>query len=574
MKDFLLILLTATSALAAPGDIIVQRENVGSPKYTQILLTPDNGKVLGWNGTTLQNLTVASSWSSITGKPTTLTGYGITDAAPATGILPSAITGTAVITTDPRLSDSRPPTAHSHAFADLTDKTSIDLPATNTPLATALSGKVNLAGGNTITGTQVFSGSILGASISATSMAVSGSFTGPGTGLTGTASGLTVGGLANSTITGTVAFASGADVNFRTALGLGTMATQPASIVAITGGAINGTTIGATAPTTGAFTAISGNSLTTSGQSLTGSQATNLADLSTTWNTTGAPTALKVNVTNTASNAASLLLDLQVDGTTKGSITKNGVLRLPEAAYQTPAIQFGSTSTGIGSWNSGEVDIICGGVAVTRIATSGFATSLPIFLGLGYNVALSNSASGVAEINNGTTGAFRDLKLRNLEASGTINVTNTGNFTGITILNGTAGMTAAGTGGLYLSHQSVANLVVSNVSSVKGAGVLNSGAFYFAGTNLGAPSVNTSINRISDGLIGIGTAISSPFAGSVKLTNLEAVGSISQRPGIGTTVTPASNGDLMIETVSNTEVKIKLKGSDGVVRSISLTLAP
>jgi hypothetical protein len=40
--------------------------------------------------------------------------------APATGIDPSAITGTAVITTDPRLSDARTPTTHSHAVADVT----------------------------------------------------------------------------------------------------------------------------------------------------------------------------------------------------------------------------------------------------------------------------------------------------------------------------------------------------------------------------------------------------------------------------------------------------------------------
>jgi len=40
--------------------------------------------------------------------------------APASGISPTAITGTAVITTDPRLSDARTPTTHSHAVADVT----------------------------------------------------------------------------------------------------------------------------------------------------------------------------------------------------------------------------------------------------------------------------------------------------------------------------------------------------------------------------------------------------------------------------------------------------------------------
>jgi len=40
----------------------------------------------------------------------------------------------------------------------------------------------------------------------------------------------------------------------------------------------------------------------------------------------------------------------------------------------------------------------------------------------------------------------------------------------------------------------------------------------------------------------------------------------------GSSVTPASNGDLVIEATSNTSVTIKLKGTDGTVRSVSLTL--
>jgi hypothetical protein len=56
-----------------------------------------------------------------------------------------------------------------------------------------------------------------------------------------------------------------------------------------------------------------------------GSLAGSILNLAQTWNTTGAPTAIKLNVTNTASGAASNLLDLQVDGTTKFKISKNGM---------------------------------------------------------------------------------------------------------------------------------------------------------------------------------------------------------------------------------------------------------
>lgn len=64
--------------------------------------------------------------------------------------------------------------------------------------------------------------------------------------------------------------------------------------------------------------------LASTGYSLTGSNAMSMIDLAGTWNTTGAPTAIKLNIINTASDAASLLLDLQVDGTTKFRIKKDG----------------------------------------------------------------------------------------------------------------------------------------------------------------------------------------------------------------------------------------------------------
>lgn len=64
------------------------------------------------------------------------------------------------------------------------------------------------------------------------------------------------------------------------------------------------------------------NGLTISGSSLTGSDATSLIDISQIWNTTGTPTALKLNVTDTASNASSLLMDLQAGGTSRFKVGK------------------------------------------------------------------------------------------------------------------------------------------------------------------------------------------------------------------------------------------------------------
>jgi hypothetical protein len=65
--------------------------------------------------------------------------------------------------------------------------------------------------------------------------------------------------------------------------------------------------------------------LSTSGSySLTGSNAQSLIDLAGTWNTSGNPTAIKLNITNTASGATAKLIDLQVGGTSEFVVDKAG----------------------------------------------------------------------------------------------------------------------------------------------------------------------------------------------------------------------------------------------------------
>jgi len=66
------------------------------------------------------------------------------------------------------------------------------------------------------------------------------------------------------------------------------------------------------------------SALVVSGYSITGDQAQHLLDLNGTWNTTGAPAGIKLNITNTASDASSFLLDLKVNTATKVSINTSG----------------------------------------------------------------------------------------------------------------------------------------------------------------------------------------------------------------------------------------------------------
>ncbi|CAB4240803.1 hypothetical protein UFOVP56_15 [uncultured Caudovirales phage] len=82
--------------------------------------------------------------------------------------------------------------------------------------------------------------------------------------------GVSNGGTGASTLTGyvtgngTSAFTASATIPSTAITGLGTISTQNANAVAITGGAINGATIGATTATTGAFTTLSASGVFTS----------------------------------------------------------------------------------------------------------------------------------------------------------------------------------------------------------------------------------------------------------------------------------------------------------------------
>ena len=122
--------------------------------------------------------------------------------------------------------------------------------------------------------------------------------------------------------------------------GIGTMAEQNANNVAITGGSISGVTLPAAGSTlqiqynnAGAIAGMSGTSwndtnrsLTVTGATLTGSSAP-VMNLSQTWNNAATTfTAFKLDVTDTASNASSLLMDLRVGGVSKAKIDKNGFL--------------------------------------------------------------------------------------------------------------------------------------------------------------------------------------------------------------------------------------------------------
>lgn len=100
------------------GDIIIQKATISGA--TEVYVTPSPTKILGLNdsgepslislgaGVTLPSgtLTISPAWSAITGTPTTLAGYGITDAQPLDTQLTALATLSGTVGTFPYFSSS------------------------------------------------------------------------------------------------------------------------------------------------------------------------------------------------------------------------------------------------------------------------------------------------------------------------------------------------------------------------------------------------------------------------------------------------------------------------------------
>lgn len=74
-----------------------------------------------------------------------------------------------------------------------------------------------------------------------------------------------------------------------------------------------------------------------------------------------------------------------------------------------------------------------------------------------------------------------------------------------------------------------------------------------------------SLRASSDGLSG------TIQVGGVDKVKVDSVNGLVQTPPAS--ATPAVNGELVFQLTSNTSLVIKVKGSDGTVRSTTLTLA-
>ena len=90
-----------------------------------------------------------------------------------------------------------------------------------------------------------------------------------------------------------------------------------------------------------------GNAIYAHNQVLTGSSNNALVQLAATWNTTGNPNAIELNVTNTASGSSAKLMNLQVGSVTKFNVSKGGAIQTAEpTGYTAKPWKLGDATSG------------------------------------------------------------------------------------------------------------------------------------------------------------------------------------------------------------------------------------
>jgi hypothetical protein len=168
---------------------------------------------------------------------------------------------------------------------------------------------------------------------------------------------------------------------------------------------------------------------------LTGSTALTTSqpvlNMTQTWNN-GATvfTGIKLNVTATAFDATSLLLDLQKGGTSQFNIRQDGFVSALNGITVGDSVGIATTSGGSSyklAWIGGTgMAFFVGGVSSAAFANGvtvgsalGFGWSSTAAAGATQDTALFRTAAGVVEVNNGTAGTFREIKARSAVFGGT-----------------------------------------------------------------------------------------------------------------------------------------------------------
>lgn len=326
--------------------------------------------------------------------------------------------------------------------------------------------------------------------------------------------------------------------------GLGTMSTQNSNSVSITGGSVSGITDLAVADGgTGASDAAGARTnLGAVGTGLTISAGTGLTgggDLSANRTLSLADTTVTPASYGSASQVATFTVDAQ------GRLTAASNTNI--AIANTAVSGLGTMST----QNANNVSISGGSVTgITDLAVADGGTGASTASGARTNLlpSYTSNAGKVLAVNVGGT----DVEW--IAAGGV------GTVTSITAGTGLTGGTITSTGTIALADTAVTAASYGSASAVATFTVDAQGRLTAAS--------NTNIAISNTAVSGLGT-MSTQNANAVAITGGD-IGAVSYQPAAS--ATPADNGDMVFELTDNSTLTIKVKGSDGTVRVVALTL--
>lgn len=253
-------------------------------------------------------------------------------------------------------------------------------------------------------------------------------------------------------------------------------------------------------------------------EALTGSAAGSSLDIAQTWNTTGTPTALKLNVTDTASNAASLLMDLQVGGSSRLSLAKTGTLAVRMIT---------------GDWSTGEPTI-------KFVPDSGIP--------MGLEVAQGGSALMIKASNNRSGMVFRESSV-DMRSDGRIRWTNATNplTTSDLVLTRDAAGTLAQVNGTNAQTFRIYNTTDSGITNYERGFVGWASNTLRIGTEKGGTGTARALEFQTDGVtrLTIATGGGATFSGTLESVSVKTgapAGGTSGtwKLGVAATVSPTS----------------------------------